>query len=65
MSANSQPRPTTWTITSIMYLTVTCIIATGILYECGLSAVAGSIMAVAVILFMVAMLKYLNGDHLR
>lgn len=54
-----------WTITNIMYACFACLLVTGLLHECHLQWMGNAFAVATGVLLLLAILKYLNGDHLR
>lgn len=54
-----------WTITGVIYASFASLLMTGILHECNLQWMGNAFAVATGILFCLALLKYLNGDHMR
>lgn len=62
---NARQDPLKWTITYIVYALLFCILLTGIFHQAGLQWIGNAFVVVDIVLFCIAFLKYLNGDHLQ
>lgn len=54
-----------WTITNVMYACFACLLVMGLLHECHLQMLGNAFAVATGVLFFIACLKYLNGDHLQ
>lgn len=62
--SNAGSRPVKWTITYILYAFFGCVLATGLLHEVNMHWLGNAFGVVDAFLIAIALLKFLNGDHL-
>lgn len=54
-----------WTLANIIYVLVGCLLITGVFHQAGLQWMGNAFVVIDILVFCIAFLKYLNGDHLQ